>query len=699
MRPEDGLQPPFEDLEATGPRVGSPGFNHPPWSAVEHWVEWPPGPDGVPTAKKQKQGAVNAHEAEAIAADIRRIHDETGADWGEFAVLLRATTAQNVLLEAFRRWGVRFEVAREREFYRQREIIEAAALVRAIIEPTDALALLTVLRSDVVGVPDAALAPLWDAGLPAAAAALDGPGAPALTGIRGIAAVASGLDLEVPGVDKVPDWADAVVGAMEILAELRRSMRDDPPDVFVERLRTLWLAEVTAAARDLGRFRRARLDAFLHDLEDTLVRGADGGASLARFLRRSVEEGREAASTAEPDRRSDAVHVMTIYGAKGLDFDHVYLAQTHKRTGGSGAPPTAVLRRFKGRPELKLFAWKSPGFELAERRRNLQAAAEKVRLLYVAMTRARQRLVVSGCWPEPGAIIEPLRASTLADLVAHRGDPALIHDLIEEGTSRQPDPKPCVGWYLPALEKPSSPPETSGAGAGAVASDATVAEDARAIAEARAAAAARMAAPWSRAASAAAHRLVERRESEIEDPRSRGSHRPGVAAVVGTAVHRLLEELDLDRGLGPQIVQRRTRLEEAVCARLEPDLRRSGVETLGAVLNGLAAGRCLGRLAEIADEIVARELDVLLRPAAADGTSVVTGAVDLVYTDPEDGRLVVADYKTDAVETEAEIAERVERYQPQLAVYARALEEALALEYRPRAELWFLQADRIVRLS
>jgi ATP-dependent exoDNAse (exonuclease V) beta subunit len=95
---------------------------------------------------------------------------------------------------------------------------------------------------------------------------------------------------------------------------------------------------------------------------------------------------------------------------------------------------------------------------------------------------------------------------------------------------------------------------------------------------------------------------------------------------------------------------------------------------------------------------VARELEVFREPDDDDGTSVISGAVDLVYTDPSDRRLVVADYKTDAVEDDAEIAERVERYRPQLETYARALEEALALEKRPSTELWFLHSDRIVRL-
>jgi ATP-dependent exoDNAse (exonuclease V) beta subunit len=180
---------------------------------------------------------------------------------------------------------------------------------------------------------------------------------------------------------------------------------------------------------------------------------------------------------------------------------------------------------------------------------------------------------------------------------------------------------------------------------------------------------------------------------------SRVSLRPGAAAVVGTAVHWLLEEIDLDRDLATQIEQRRNRLEEAVAGRLEPGLRQPGLERLAAILDGLAGGRCLGELAAIAKDIVARELDVLIPPAKNDGTSVVVGAVDLVYIDPVDGRPVVADYKTDAVETNEEISQRVERYRPQLDIYACALEKALDLDHRPHTELWFLHPDRIVRLS
>jgi ATP-dependent exoDNAse (exonuclease V) beta subunit len=76
----------------------------------------------------------------------------------------------------------------------------------------------------------------------------------------------------------------------------------------------------------------------------------------------------------------------------------------------------------------------------------------------------------------------------------------------------------------------------------------------------------------------------------------------------------------------------------------------------------------------------------------------VTGFVDLVYRDPDDDRVVVADYKTDHIEGEEAIAERIGVYAPQVRIYARALRDALDLDHEPHVELWFLAADRIVRL-
>ena len=138
---------------------------------------------------------------------------------------------------------------------------------------------------------------------------------------------------------------------------------------------------------------------------------------------------------------------------------------------------------------------------------------------------------------------------------------------------------------------------------------------------------------------------------------------------------------------------------EGLTSELDPAERREAIRRFDDLLDGLARGETLKRLSELAPMVIARELPVFLRPDYDDGTSVITGSVDLVYRDPDDGCLVIADYKTDTVGSDGEIAERVERYRPQLDTYARALEQALDLEDRPHTELWFIYADRVVRLS
>ena len=66
----------------------------------------------------------------------------------------------------------------------------------------------------------------------------------------------------------LPNWPVALRYAAKVVGLLRRAIREQPPDLFVERLRTLWLTEVISSARFLGRFRRARLERFFVELTD-----------------------------------------------------------------------------------------------------------------------------------------------------------------------------------------------------------------------------------------------------------------------------------------------------------------------------------------------------------------------------------------------------------------------------------------------
>jgi ATP-dependent helicase/nuclease subunit A len=692
MEQETGVQPPFEALEATEERRVETGFAGGGRCAVEHWVAWPPKPDSGELDAGAATDTMLELEAATLAADIRDLNENAGVQWGQIAVLLRTTTKQETILDHFRAAGVPFEVAREREYYRHREVVEAAALVRCVLEPGDMVALLTLLRSDAVGVPDAALVPLWDAELPSLLAGIQGAESRTLEALdrcleRAAAVIPDGL----PGADELPNWPLAVRSAAEILGVLRASVRTDPPDLFIERLRTLWLAEVTASARYLGRFRRSRLERFFAQLERTLVSSDGSLAPVARFLRRAVEEGREGEIQAEPDMSADAVHVMTIHGAKGLDFDHVYLTQIQRPTRKGRHEPAAVVQRSVDRLCYSLFGWPTPGFIEAENSREARERAERVRLLYVAMTRAKERLVVSGGWRDHGELVDAPRAASFADLLAHRVDSEALQAQVKQWSPRFEEPGTHVQWVLPACDTACTEAESPGDFAPPIDLD-RVSEDAERLRRLRIEADERAGQPLTASVSGFAHFELE---TDGPGAAETGDEVREVAMAVGSALHALLESFDLGAELAPQLDSRRQWLEARLAVALSPDRLDSGLQHASTLLERLADGRCLNRLQELADQVLARELPLLL-PADEGTVATIVGTADLVYRD--NGRLVVADYKTDAI-AEHELDARVEIYRPQLALYARALSEALELPEPPLMELWFLSADRIVRLN
>jgi len=624
-----------------------------------------------------------------------------GVRWGDIAILLRATTAQEDLLEAFRKHGIPYEVAREKEFYKQREVVEAAALVRSVVDPADTVALLTVLRSDVVGVPDAALAPLWDAGFQDLMAQLRGPGGGELEAVIDcVSRAAAKVPSDVPAGDVLGLWPVSLEAAVHVIAHLRVAFENDPPDRFVEKIRAMWLAEVSAAARFLGRFRRARLERFYADLENRLAGGEGGIAGLARFLRQAVTDGQKGAVGGEPDLQANAVHVMTIHGAKGLDFKHVYLVQIHRKTGGGESKTDPKVLPLAGRREYRIFGWPTPDFKDASDLKARQSSAELIRLLYVAMTRAKDRLVISGGWNGAANEKDPLQARSFADLLDQRLDREDLEAHLLSDSARRLEEGSQNLWFVPALDRQSkvddSHPDIRDLG---LTDLAEVRRQAEILAVSKVEAARQMERPLTGGASTLEGTLSERFDEEENVPVLVTDDERSLATAVGSAVHRMMENLDLDGDLS---VQLREGLEQGLSdieAKVDAEAFAHARERFGVLIDRIAGGTSLQRLASLAPRVVGREIAIVAPPQKNRGpTGAITGFIDLVYRDPDDDRLVVADYKTDAVETGEEIDGRVHSYEPQVRTYARALLEALELDSEPHVELWFLAADRIVRL-
>jgi ATP-dependent exoDNAse (exonuclease V) beta subunit len=577
MKAREGLQPPFEQLVACEQRRSATGFRRAGFAPVEHWVSWTwDANQNAPMTDPRAHDAAEL-EARALARDVAALHREHGVAWREIGLLFRSTGDLEIYLSALRDASIPYVVERDRSYYRRREIIEASALLRCVLDPHDHLALITVLRSAVVGIPDAALMPLWCKGFQALLAELpDAEASSAASAV--IAEVAASLPADIPGLERIGGWERNLLAVIEALALLRSCFEAEPADRFVERLRTLLLLEATESARYLGAYRLANLDRFFRDVTSALDEsGGDLSALLAK-LRAAVSEAQEQEEGRPKDAADSAVQVMTVHKAKGLDFEHVYLMQLHKGHRQGRETTTAAAER-DGDWEYALFGAATPGYLQAAIEAAEVEAAERVRTLYVAMTRAKDRVVLAAIHPTRCPAL--VSAKTHADLLSHRSPPVpdlprLMSELqTREGGAHVDDGE--ARWLFPALRalRGEGQAATGPADDRSEASGPSV-EEIRASAEGlsvrRRDAAHRAARPFHAAASDEAH------EADAEEALLRGyggedesaSRTHGgpidesdqrIALAVGSAVHGALEIFDPARDRDAEIERCRCEIE------------------------------------------------------------------------------------------------------------------------------------------
>jgi ATP-dependent helicase/nuclease subunit A len=704
MRERAGLQPRFETLLPCPEHVGASGFEARGRQPVEHWISW--GWDAEAGAAEPALAVRRAAELEAaaVARDLRELHEDEGVPYESMALLFRSTGDFEIYLSALRELAIPFVVERDTTFYARREIVDALAWVCCILDPLDHLSLVATLRSSAVGLPDGALIPLWREGFPEKIGRVgpaDAAGAALAEVHAAIGRAATAVPVDLPGLARVAGWEASLAAFADAVAALRASFERDPAARFVERLRTELALEAGEAARHLGAWRLANLDRFFRGLAEALEETGGDRAAVLSHLRRAVTDEREDEEGRPREAAENAVHVTTIHKAKGLDFEHVYVLQLHKGVPGDPAGETRTAPLRPGAPaEYKLCGVPTPGYHAVAAARAEVERHERVRLLYVAMTRARRRLVLVGRAPRAPA--DPAR--TLADLWMRRDPPPpdlgeLVGDLARAGGEAAAAE---VLWRFPAL---AAPPQwrAEPARREELADLDRIAEDEAELARRSV-----------RARTRAARSFYAVASQELSDPEAALDARYGgegerrvaardrteraVALAAGTAVHAGLETFDPGEEPGAARERFVQEVRTALSLDVGPGDREAAEARALAVYDRFAKGALRGRLRKIAPAIVARELPLLLAPDpdADDGpVGFWSGAIDLLYWDRAAEEYVVADYKTDAV-TAAEAPARAASYARQGWVYTEAVQRALGLPERPRFELWFLAAGVVV---
>ncbi|MFP3853711.1 MAG: UvrD-helicase domain-containing protein [Anaerolineales bacterium] len=314
-----------------------------------------------------------ADKARPIAAGLlaerllqMRRAGELGA-WDQAALLFRASTGFSSYEDALSDAGIPYVTVAGRGFYERPEIREVLNALRALAEPWNNTAMVGLLRSAAVGMTDVGIYRLR---------VNDGSH-------RALVEALEISDLELSERDQA-----ARVRALAMLAEFG-PMVDRMPVVELLKRWVDWV-DGRALLAIAGERQWANLDKLLMDARRS---GATRVRSFLEYLRLSQQAGvREGEAPAET---SGALRLMTIHKAKGLEFDFVVLAD-------AGYQQRAFRPDFMVHPEmglaLKPDRWSASSlrFRVARALEQSQEQAEEARLLYVALTRAREKLLISG---------------------------------------------------------------------------------------------------------------------------------------------------------------------------------------------------------------------------------------------------------------------------------------------------------------
>jgi ATP-dependent helicase/nuclease subunit A len=634
LQEREGAQAGFVPLDATrpaptvGPAVVRFGTAHTSLNA-----------DAVRVTEASDVASLIASSADWTVERKRQVTNEHGETvtvsvWeprrlSDITVLLPTRLSLPALEEALDESGIAFRAETSSLIFATREVRDLLLAARAIDDPSDELALVSALRTPLFGCSDVDLAH-WKRTRNGSWNLLD-----------------TTDDERFPPRHNA-DEPDRVRDAM---VELRR-LHD--ARVWLTPAEVLDQLAIRRSAFELGTLTSRNRDVWrrLRFLIDQARAWSDaGGRTLREFLAwctRQGAEGTHLSPAVLPETDDDAVRLMTVHAAKGLEFPIVILAglSTARRRGAAGV----TVRWFEGRPEVKLrLDLTTSSFDPAIAFEDQMDHEERLRLLYVASTRARDHLAVSvhrvarkkpttddATKSNAEILAEASLAATQDDWVAGDGSPVAFNlptftGSIAAITALPFNPDTWAADHVKAVAHAAKRTSLSPSGLAKLES----ADDLGGLGE-------------------VAPGLAKDPRPLDLPPWNRGRY----GTAIGRAVHGTLQHVSLKTGAGIRAIAASQAAAEAVPGHAET------VEALA------KAALASATVKEAAANAHWREMFV----GTTVGDRVLEGYIDLLYR--TDAGYVVVDYKTDRV-TDADLDDRVDKYRLQGAAYALAVEQVV----------------------
>lgn len=520
---------------------------------------------------------------------------------------------------------------------------------------------------------------------------------------------------EIRNADRQGDFYTALKAAGEEnkkcrdFVELLEQLRDMAADMSMAELSWLLLSKLDmlalCSAMEDGERRRERLMAFISLAERYESSGYRGLHRFVLWLRKLSEKGQEPPAGAA---ESSAVQIMSIHKSKGLEFPVVFLCDTARRFNKQDSRDTVLVH-----PELGL----GPKLTDTDRRveyptlaRNAiklrlerETLSEEMRLLYVAMTRARERLFITAAMKKPEEAVskaESIVSRPMApELLSQAGAMAswLIYASLADGGTH-------LRLSMPGQKSQEAEPvrengETQAADGESLKELERELSFAYPYLEAEElpskVTATELKGQWEQDTEAV--NLTEKPTGIFRTPDFTRADKPLSGAEKGVATHLLLQYMDFSRSESTEEIEAETR---RLCDQGFLSLREAQAVDVKAVKRLFDSP--LGQRMKSCEKLYREFKFSLLWDAVevfgkAPGEQLLLQGVVDCCLDEGDG-LVVIDYKTDRVRTADEIAVRSSFYRGQLLSYAAAMERIHGKKVK-QCLLYFITAGKTVEIK
>lgn len=603
---------------------------------------------------------------------------ERAIEYGDIAILLRSVnTVGGVYRRALVERGIPVSSGQSGGFYSSVEVSALMSMLVVIDNPHQDIPLIAVLRSPAFGF-----------------------GADELAQIRSCDKKSdfyTALEKSAPTNVKSAEF-------LEKLEQFRQAAPDMPASELVWRIIEQFDLLAICSAMSDGARRRARL-LELAELAGSFERsGYKGLHRFVLWLQKLAEKGREPTLGAQ---QASAVEIMSVHKSKGLEFPVVFLCDTARRFNKQDSRDTVLVHPVLGLgPKVtdlkRRVEYPSLARNAIKLRLERELLSEEMRLLYVAMTRAKERLFITAAMKDPAQALEkagsavslPIEPELLAQsaapvnwlmysYLADKGEHMRLRFCLPEGESLAeeslPEQATADAWAAKELERRLSfvyPYEQ----AQALPSKVTATE---------------LKGRWETDEDAAS--IAPSRPGEFRMPDFTKIDKPVTGAERGTASHLVLQYMDFSKG--GSIEEIRGEIERLRQRRFLSDREAAAVDAKAiADLFSSSLGQRILKAEKVQREF---KFSILCDAGELFGTAageqvLLQGVVDCFIE--EAGELTIIDYKTDYVQGEEGLAEKVKLYSGQLHAYAQALYRICGKRVR-QCVLYFLRARQAVSLD